>query len=443
MEVTSFLDIFATFVARGGPTLEEEIQLRERNNPFFQFLHQPWNDPMVVYYRWRLYSILQGDRNLLHWREEPFQIEQGEDSVVWVPPPCEPFGPRSLIHLRRSIATTPPGFLDRGSYVSATWISRMVVNDGQFFAVLPPDQRSSFIELLDAPIAAAQKNFAGDGDAVPSEPYKCFVDMEETLLSRDYIAERMSFVVEHKVCAVHCISLLLDAVVISAEDAAAALSSPTSDAHLKAVFAAVAVLSHLFIVNDLVKNGNAAGVTDQDGSPDGGRPADGGAHPIKKPNRSILRGVELVMPTLIETVLHFALCCLNFSGPSAVVARPAEASIAKVPPSSSGVISHSDAARGVLSSTSHKGTVGSLGILGNPGSTAETAPSLFNLHAGPSPLAGRSDSADIGMIGLMLCSWLRALCVFWSQGVSISPRVWQKISEAYAFLLMRNIEDVA
>ncbi len=35
------------------------------------------------YYRWRVFSLFQGD-SLANWRKEPFQMHPG--GIVWVPP---------------------------------------------------------------------------------------------------------------------------------------------------------------------------------------------------------------------------------------------------------------------------------------------------------------------------------------------------------------------
>ena len=100
--LAAFLDLIAVHVAVGGPAVEDEVRMREANNPYFAFLRAPWHDPAAVYYRWRLYSLLQGD-SLQQWRTAPFVMEvvghgsgAGGPSVpppgvhapfVWVPPP--------------------------------------------------------------------------------------------------------------------------------------------------------------------------------------------------------------------------------------------------------------------------------------------------------------------------------------------------------------------
>ncbi|KAG5512020.1 hypothetical protein GH5_07974 [Leishmania sp. Ghana 2012 LV757] len=102
LEQTTLLDLLATAVVQGGPTTEEEIVKREvgRGNPAFAFLGEKFNHPCMLYYRWRLYSLLQGD-TLLSWRTQPFQIEEARRAYVWVPPPALKVGPESLAGLHQ------------------------------------------------------------------------------------------------------------------------------------------------------------------------------------------------------------------------------------------------------------------------------------------------------------------------------------------------------
>ncbi|KAI9313204.1 hypothetical protein BX666DRAFT_2063447, partial [Dichotomocladium elegans] len=69
-------------VARHGAVFEAIIMERERNNEKFKFLFDNKCEEHI-YYRWRLYSILQGDKKS-NWRTEPFQMFEG--GAWWVPP---------------------------------------------------------------------------------------------------------------------------------------------------------------------------------------------------------------------------------------------------------------------------------------------------------------------------------------------------------------------
>ncbi|WKX99351.1 hypothetical protein Q1695_014326 [Nippostrongylus brasiliensis] len=70
------------FTVREGPLFEAMLMTRERSNPLFRFLFE-LNHPTHVYYRWRLFSISQGD-TFLEWRREKFRMFEG--GSWWQPP---------------------------------------------------------------------------------------------------------------------------------------------------------------------------------------------------------------------------------------------------------------------------------------------------------------------------------------------------------------------
>ncbi|KAG2171985.1 hypothetical protein INT43_001462 [Umbelopsis isabellina] len=65
-----------------GQNFEAALIGREWNNPGYSFLTNN-NTPEHVYYRWKLYSLLQGDSKH-HWRSEPFQMFA--EGPWWIPP---------------------------------------------------------------------------------------------------------------------------------------------------------------------------------------------------------------------------------------------------------------------------------------------------------------------------------------------------------------------
>lgn len=70
------------FVIREGPLFEAIIMNREMNNPLYRFLYD--NDsPAHIYYRWKLFSLLQGD-STTEWREKDFRMFK--DASIWKPP---------------------------------------------------------------------------------------------------------------------------------------------------------------------------------------------------------------------------------------------------------------------------------------------------------------------------------------------------------------------
>lgn len=86
------------FVVREGPMFEAMIMNRELMNPMFRFLFDN-QSPEHVYYRWRLFSVLQGEHHS-KWRTESFRMFK--DGPLWRPPPVNPFQqgmPDELIEL--------------------------------------------------------------------------------------------------------------------------------------------------------------------------------------------------------------------------------------------------------------------------------------------------------------------------------------------------------
>ncbi len=70
------------FVIREGPIFEATIMNRELNNPQFRFLFEN-QSPEHIYYRWRMYSLLQGDSKD-QWATKEFRMFKG--GSVWRPP---------------------------------------------------------------------------------------------------------------------------------------------------------------------------------------------------------------------------------------------------------------------------------------------------------------------------------------------------------------------
>lgn len=76
------MDRLAVAVVQEGPQFEAMVCAQEFQNQMFQFL---WDNFSAahVYYRWRIYSLLQGD-SLTEWRRTPFRMFQ--NGSWWIPP---------------------------------------------------------------------------------------------------------------------------------------------------------------------------------------------------------------------------------------------------------------------------------------------------------------------------------------------------------------------
>ncbi|XP_034024378.1 U2 snRNP-associated SURP motif-containing protein isoform X2 [Thalassophryne amazonica] len=75
------------FVVREGPMFEAMIMNREINNPMYRFLFEN-QSPAHVYYRWKLYTILQGE-SPAKWRTDDFRMFK--NGSLWRPPPLNPY----------------------------------------------------------------------------------------------------------------------------------------------------------------------------------------------------------------------------------------------------------------------------------------------------------------------------------------------------------------
>jgi len=83
----SLIHRMVEFVVREGPMFEAMIMNREISNPQFRFLFEN-RSPAHIYYRWKLYSILQGD-DPYKWRTEDFRMFNG--GSLWRPPRLNPY----------------------------------------------------------------------------------------------------------------------------------------------------------------------------------------------------------------------------------------------------------------------------------------------------------------------------------------------------------------
>ena len=79
----ALLDRLARYVSKDGAPLESIIAQREAENPDYVCLREPESND-GVYYRWKVFSLLMGDKEH-RWRTKPFQM--AANGKFWVPPP--------------------------------------------------------------------------------------------------------------------------------------------------------------------------------------------------------------------------------------------------------------------------------------------------------------------------------------------------------------------
>eukprot|EP00210_Caulerpa_lentillifera_P005762 g5509.t1 len=76
------IDTTAAYILRDGAKLEQLIKRKETTNPIFSFLYKD-GSPDNIYYRWKVFSLSQGD-SMKCWRLEPFFMVENGDR--WIPP---------------------------------------------------------------------------------------------------------------------------------------------------------------------------------------------------------------------------------------------------------------------------------------------------------------------------------------------------------------------
>ncbi|KRZ05709.1 U2 snRNP-associated SURP motif-containing protein [Trichinella zimbabwensis] len=75
------------FVVREGPLFEAMVMAKENKNPMYSFLFDN-TSAAHTYYRWKLFSILQGD-SPAKWKTKKFRMFQ--NGSIWQPPPLNFF----------------------------------------------------------------------------------------------------------------------------------------------------------------------------------------------------------------------------------------------------------------------------------------------------------------------------------------------------------------
>ncbi|ORX92772.1 hypothetical protein K493DRAFT_263093 [Basidiobolus meristosporus CBS 931.73] len=137
-----------------GPSFEAVIMEREVDNPKFSFLFKH-ESPEHVYYRWKLFSMLQGDQKGF-WRTEPFYMF--DEGAIWIPPEI-PFNEESAQCLSESdydsendLEEGPKGALSRRAKAHFEKMLRQISNERGSIARLMAfaiDHAGAFEEVVD------------------------------------------------------------------------------------------------------------------------------------------------------------------------------------------------------------------------------------------------------------------------------------------------------
>lgn len=462
------LDVVASAVARGGPSVEEELAKKEENNPHFQFLQSKWDAPHLVYYRWRLYSLLQGD-TLTSWRTEPYQIEQGPQAYVWVPPPLVEIGPDSL----RAALTGQ----DRPQ-PSARWISYKISSERMFLVLLEEAAAEDWCGMLRIqerapPYSSLSSSASGSTapqsrEAVAAHLEAWHAGWRRAVLHPVCIAECTIFAIEHNHAPHHVLSLLLDEFVrvaydnsfrtraVVEEDCVFRPFSQIESACASLTADSLQLLWLLFVLNDIIMNvseeplTNAAvaqmvNVEDQQRPthpslddyllppvpPDPNEDTKGQHDAVRRRHRFCwVSAVETVLPTVIESIALVTMNTLHLTG--TLTARSYSRGLA------------AELGLGVLSSKLDDDRYVEVHFSG------AAAPGAAVLNAGD---VGEREGvetlkANAADMALLVLSWLRCLLHQWSQasrGVShqkpvVGARARAKLEERYSFLRVNEGE---
>jgi hypothetical protein len=233
-ETRFLVDQVADFVSRGGMPLEDDIARLQANNPNFEFLTAPWNHPVSVYYRWRLYSLLQGD-GMSRWRTDPYQIEGGTDRW-WVPPPLpgtqrayNPGVPAAALGLPDATRLAPPAIAPPAELNRSIDLRRQLTDQGLSIEPLPAMERQEWFSMLRALKTA----------------------------NRSAIADAMVFAIDHSHWAYDLLDTLLDAIGLDSFAhtlAAHVRSTPTPELQQYLSARAAQTMARIFLMSDIFSN---------------------------------------------------------------------------------------------------------------------------------------------------------------------------------------------
>ncbi|KAK9824009.1 hypothetical protein WJX72_006933 [[Myrmecia] bisecta] len=149
--VRFIIDSVAMYVLQDGCEFEQLIMAHEQANPEYTFLFD-LRCGEHAYYRWRLYSLAQGD-SLRSWRVEPFVLVEG--GPRWIPPRMTAGGGAHQTAAQRGGEAKdkdrPLSDLQRDKFedlLRALTVERKDICDAMVFALDNADSSSEVVEIL-------------------------------------------------------------------------------------------------------------------------------------------------------------------------------------------------------------------------------------------------------------------------------------------------------
>lgn len=139
------------FVVREGPLFEAFIMNREIDNPLYQFLFDN-KSPVHTYYRWKLYSILQGEATR-EWSMKRFRMFKG--GCLWQPPspldytkgmPEELISAASSKTVRNTLSDSQCSRLVQ--YIQNMTLQRSTVADSMLFCISHQTAAKDIVDII-------------------------------------------------------------------------------------------------------------------------------------------------------------------------------------------------------------------------------------------------------------------------------------------------------
>ena len=243
--IVNLVDKVAAAVAQGGTVVEDELRDREARNPHFAFLFAPQTDDIALYYRWRVYSLTQGD-NFRRWNAQPFTLVSGDD-VVWYPPPLPTPTAEAAPVVTSPVAVPVPVTVPVPLAVPAVAAATLARPSAQ----LPPSARDEWIRLVRAvktpdrqAIAAATRHCVN---------HALYAEDSLTLLAEDLRKHTITATFTPQLVANSDALLTYESLRFATADAT---FSPEAVAAKRAL---CEVLGRLFLLSDVLNNGYASG----------------------------------------------------------------------------------------------------------------------------------------------------------------------------------------
>lgn len=149
--VKKTIDTLASYVMKDGLEFEQNVLEEQRSNPEFRFLLDT-SVPEHWYYRWRIYSLCQGD-SFTYWRKDPFVMVSGGSE--WIPPPLPTAQPRESEDQRSGAAQAGSGELltddqldEFEQMLRTLTVARSQIAAAMAFALDHAHAASEFVQIL-------------------------------------------------------------------------------------------------------------------------------------------------------------------------------------------------------------------------------------------------------------------------------------------------------